>query len=67
MLLTEWDEYRDLDPARTAGLVAAARMIDGRNVLDPRQWRDAGWEISSLGRAAALPATRLPEREPALA
>ena len=67
VLLTEWDEYRDLDPARTAGLVAAARMIDGRNVLDPRQWRDAGWEISSLGRAAALPATRLPEPEPALA
>ena len=67
MLLTEWDEYRDLDPVRAAGLVAAPRMIDGRNVLDPRQWRDAGWEISSLGRASALPATPITEREPALA
>ena len=67
VLLTEWDEYRDLDPERAAGLVAAPRMIDGRNVLDPRQWRDAGWEIRSLGRARALPVTRIPEREPALA
>ncbi|WP_216639476.1 UDP-glucose/GDP-mannose dehydrogenase family protein [Brachybacterium sp. P6-10-X1] len=51
VLLTEWRQYRDLDPAVAAELVAAPRMIDGRNVLDPRQWREAGWEIRSLGRA----------------
>jgi UDPglucose 6-dehydrogenase len=58
VLLTEWDEYKVLDPVRTAALVAASRMIDGRNVLDPRAWREAGWEIRSLGRAA------LPGAEP---
>ena len=31
-------------------------MIDGRNVLDPRAWQDAGWEIRSLGRGTG-PAT----------
>ncbi|HLQ81159.1 MAG TPA: UDP-glucose/GDP-mannose dehydrogenase family protein [Brachybacterium sp.] len=51
VLLTEWDEYRELDPARTASLPAAPRMIDGRNVLSPQAWREAGWEIRSLGRA----------------
>ena len=53
LLLTEWRQYRDLDPAATAALVAAPRMIDGRNVLVPRKWRDAGWELRSLGRADA--------------
>src|SRR5699024_7780273 len=52
VLLTEWDEYRELDPARTASLPAAPRMIDGRNVLSPQAWREAGWEIRSLGRAS---------------
>ena len=52
LLLTEWREYRGLDPVRVRNLVAAPRMIDGRNVLDPGVWRDAGWAIRSLGRGA---------------
>ena len=56
LLLTEWSEYKGLDPVRVRNLVAAQRMIDGRNVLDPRAWRDAGWEIRSLGRGTG-PAT----------
>jgi UDPglucose 6-dehydrogenase len=57
LLLTEWREYRDLDPARARALVAAPRIIDGRTVLDPGVWREAGWEIRSLGRTpAAAPA-----------
>ncbi|WP_114853215.1 UDP-glucose/GDP-mannose dehydrogenase family protein [Brachybacterium sp. YJGR34] len=51
LLLTEWEEYRHLDPVATARLVDAPRMIDGRNVLSPPRWREAGWEIRSLGRA----------------
>ena len=51
VLLTEWSEYRDLDPVQASDLVSAPRMIDGRNVLDPRRWQEAGWEIRSLGRA----------------
>ncbi|KZE11030.1 UDP-glucose dehydrogenase family protein, partial [Brevibacterium casei] len=43
LLLTEWSEYRDLDPAQVAGLVANTVLVDGRNVLDPQQWRAAGW------------------------
>ncbi|MFI8776887.1 UDP-glucose dehydrogenase family protein [Brachybacterium paraconglomeratum] len=50
LLLTEWREYKGLDPVRVRKLVAAPRMIDGRNVLDPGVWRDEGWEIRSLGR-----------------
>ncbi len=49
-LLTEWDEFRALDPHRTATLVARCNVVDGRNVLDPKQWRAAGWTYRSLGR-----------------
>ncbi|MDN4616083.1 UDP-glucose/GDP-mannose dehydrogenase family protein [Leifsonia sp. F6_8S_P_1B] len=50
VLATEWREYRDLDPAATAVLARHARIIDGRNVLDPAAWRAAGWEYRGLGR-----------------
>jgi UDPglucose 6-dehydrogenase len=50
LLLTEWTEFRELDPAATAGVVAAPVVIDGRNVLDPAAWRAAGWTYRGLGR-----------------
>ncbi|MGH3744887.1 MAG: UDP-glucose dehydrogenase family protein, partial [Mycobacteriales bacterium] len=43
LLLTEWREFRDLDPAETKAVVAAPRIVDGRNILDPVAWRAAGW------------------------
>jgi len=30
--------------------VAARRIVDGRNCLDPEAWREAGWEYRGLGR-----------------
>ncbi|TSI17928.1 UDP-glucose/GDP-mannose dehydrogenase family protein [Brevibacterium aurantiacum] len=50
LLLTEWQEYRDLDPVATASLVAGKVLIDGRNVLTPQVWRSAGWTYRALGR-----------------
>ncbi len=48
--LTEWPEYRRLDPEELGGLVAHRRILDGRNALDPAQWRAAGWEFRGFGR-----------------
>ncbi len=50
LLLTEWREYRNLDPAATAGLVSGKVLVDGRNVLTPELWRAAGWTYRALGR-----------------
>ncbi|GAB3067249.1 UDP-glucose/GDP-mannose dehydrogenase family protein [Intrasporangium mesophilum] len=50
MLLTAWKEYLGIDPAHAKSLVAVPRVIDGRNVLDPRTWADAGWEYRGMGR-----------------
>jgi UDPglucose 6-dehydrogenase len=50
VLVTEWREYRDLDPARVAELTRGRTVIDGRNVLDAAAWRAAGWTYRGLGR-----------------
>ena len=50
MLLTEWDEYRALDPVSLGDVVAGKRILDGRNALDPERWRSAGWKYRALGR-----------------
>ncbi len=50
LLLTEWKQYRELDPHTTRSLVSAPRILDGRNVLDPAKWRSAGWIYKGLGR-----------------
>jgi UDPglucose 6-dehydrogenase len=50
MLLTEWPEYVGLDPHAVAAQVAEKRIIDGRNCLDPKAWRAAGWTYRALGR-----------------
>jgi UDPglucose 6-dehydrogenase len=48
--LTEWREYRDLDPKALAALVKKKIVIDGRNALDRDKWRAAGWQFHALGR-----------------
>jgi len=48
--LTEWKEYRALDPQELKGLVKNPIIIDGRNVLDLDTWSQAGWKITYLGK-----------------
>ncbi|MCM3661096.1 UDP-glucose/GDP-mannose dehydrogenase family protein [Georgenia satyanarayanai] len=50
LLLTEWRQFRDLDPAAVKDLARRPAIIDGRNVLDPAQWRAAGWTYHGMGR-----------------
>ncbi|MEU1019314.1 UDP-glucose/GDP-mannose dehydrogenase family protein [Streptomyces sp. NPDC005900] len=51
--LTEWREFRELDPAALASVAAAPVILDGRNALDPETWRAAGWTYRAMGRPAA--------------
>jgi UDPglucose 6-dehydrogenase len=48
--LTEWREFRAMDPASLSDAVALKRIVDGRNALDPDAWRAAGWVYRALGR-----------------
>jgi UDPglucose 6-dehydrogenase len=48
--LTEWADYRAIDPAALAEVVAGRVIIDARCALDTGQWRAAGWTVRVLGR-----------------
>jgi UDPglucose 6-dehydrogenase len=48
--LTEWADYRAIDPAALAEMVAVPRLIDARCALDAPKWREAGWAVQVLGR-----------------
>jgi UDPglucose 6-dehydrogenase len=50
MLLTEWPEFARLRPDSLSNVVARRNIVDGRNVLEPALWRDAGWNYRALGR-----------------
>ncbi|MGH3522366.1 MAG: UDP-glucose dehydrogenase family protein [Mycobacterium sp.] len=50
MLLTEWAEFKQLSPHALAQHVRHRNLVDGRNALDPVQWRTAGWTYRALGR-----------------
>ncbi|MFI5896525.1 UDP-glucose dehydrogenase family protein [Actinoplanes sp. NPDC051513] len=50
VLLTEWTEFREIDPATMGAVVGRRKLVDGRHALDPVQWRAAGWEYRALGR-----------------
>lgn len=50
LLLTEWQEFRKMDPEILGRVVAERNIVDGRNALDPERWRAAGWHYRALGR-----------------
>jgi UDPglucose 6-dehydrogenase len=50
VLLTEWTDFRSMDPEVLGQVVADRNIVDGRNALDPEQWRNAGWSFRALGR-----------------
>ena len=50
VLLTEWSEFRKIEPDALGAVVRHRRIVDGRHALDRDQWRAAGWTYRALGR-----------------
>jgi UDPglucose 6-dehydrogenase len=50
LVLTEWQQYRELDPVALGEVVAKKRVLDGRDALDRDAWTAAGWSYRALGR-----------------
>jgi UDPglucose 6-dehydrogenase len=53
VLITEWNEFRALAPARLKELMQGNVIVDLRNVFDPGALRAAGFTYSGIGRGAA--------------
>ena len=47
--LTEWSQYRELNPVALQRVVRVPIILDGRNVLPYVRWREAGWTVRTMG------------------
>ncbi|NMH67693.1 UDP-glucose/GDP-mannose dehydrogenase family protein [Bacillus sp. RO3] len=50
LILTEWDEVRELDLEKVASLVDSKVIVDGRNIFDPSHMEENGFYYASIGR-----------------
>jgi UDPglucose 6-dehydrogenase len=49
-VLTEWDDFRWLEPERVAAVMTGRHIVDGRNLLDRSDWHRAGFSTDGIGR-----------------
>jgi len=65
MHLTEWPQYREIDPAALRAVVRQPNLLDARNALPHDRWAAAGWTVRGLGtrREAAAGSARSPQPE----
>lgn len=50
LIATEWPEFRNLDWNRIQEVMARPLILDGRNLLAPKQMKSLGFEYYSFGR-----------------
>ncbi len=50
VLVTEWNEFKQLDMARLAASLKQKILIDGRNIYEPEQMRQLGFQYRGIGR-----------------
>jgi UDPglucose 6-dehydrogenase len=55
VIMTEWNEFRGLDLERVRRAMARPLLVDARNVLDPVQTRQMGFEYLCTGRQSLAP------------
>jgi len=50
IILTEWDEFKDMDLKKIKKLLKSSKIIDGRNIFNPKKMRKLGFNYSCIGR-----------------
>jgi UDPglucose 6-dehydrogenase len=50
ILVTEWNEFKQLDMARLKGLMRQPVLLDGRNIYDPVRMSELGFTYRGMGR-----------------
>jgi len=50
LIVTEWEEFRNLDWKRIHESMARPLIVDGRNLLSPEKMSSLGFEYQSVGR-----------------
>jgi UDPglucose 6-dehydrogenase len=60
VIVTEWDQLRDLATEEIRASMSNPLIVDGRNLLDPEETRRAGFAYEGIGRPTS-PADVLPQ------
>jgi hypothetical protein len=55
MVVTEWEEFREVDWKRLASVMEQPLIIDGRNMFSPGEVSGHGFRYISIGRTPAMP------------
>jgi UDPglucose 6-dehydrogenase len=50
VILTEWNEFRELDMAKIKAIMKKPAVVDGRNIYDPEKLRKLGFTYTGIGR-----------------
>lgn len=50
VVLTEWDQFKWVDPVAVGAVSKAKVVVDARNLLDRNQWQKAGFVHQGIGR-----------------
>ncbi len=50
VILTEWDEFKEIDLAKVKKLLRQPVVVDGRNIFDPKKMKTMGFRYFSIGR-----------------
>jgi UDPglucose 6-dehydrogenase len=50
VVITEWHEFRGLDPRRIKEAMRQPRIVDLRNIFDPEEMRGLGFTYEGIGR-----------------
>ncbi|MDP8299967.1 MAG: UDP-glucose/GDP-mannose dehydrogenase family protein [Candidatus Tantalella remota] len=50
MLMTEWNEFKEIDWAKLKEVMAQPVMFDGRNIYDPEKVKKMGFRYTGIGR-----------------
>lgn len=56
VIITEWNEFRGLDLGRVKSLMKSPSMVDLRNIYNPSEMANAGFDYESVGRPGSLSA-----------
>jgi UDPglucose 6-dehydrogenase len=50
MVITEWNEFKQLDLGKVKSLLKTPVIFDGRNIYDPRTMKEMGFIYRAIGR-----------------
>lgn len=50
IIVTEWNEFRNLDLNKVKSLLRQSNIVDGRNVFEPDEMKKLGFNYISIGR-----------------